>query len=262
MKQLALPIDTPNMRPILPFLVLFYGLFLLSGLKAEEAGTVTDPALIKVLDEYIESRGGQARLVQVASLTYTGAIFEGDKKVFEIVNVQKQPNMSRVVLEQGNMRMVIGYDGIRAWVRRELDGQRLPRMELGLEERDVVIREADFIDPLIHYKRSGYTYTLLNDARVQGTPCYVVEVQRPNMPGKEVFYLEKETGTLLKRVVTFPSDSGEKVISSLYSDYRFVEGIPIAYEVRTRSGDGEEQVILWDSVIPNKGVFDSYFSDR
>lgn len=250
------------MRPTILCFVLFCGFFHLSDLRAEDENPITDPALLEILENYVESRGGQARIAQLTSLTFTGKIYENEKVIFDVVNVQKQPNKSRLVLEQGLQRMTIGYDGIRAWMRREVDGQRLPRMELPLEQRDVAIREADFIDPLINYKQSGYEYTLLPDSAVNGFSCYVVEVKRVNMPGSERFYLDKDNYTLLKRIVSFPSDKGEMKITSLYGDYRQVAGIPIAYEIRTQAEGQREQVIIWDSVIPNKGVFDSYFSDR
>lgn len=232
-------------------------LLCLSPLQAQ----VTDPKLQKIIEDYIEARGGHARIDELRSLTYKGKLYDEGEFVADVVIVQKQPNMTRLSMQQGARKITMAYDGERTWMRKFHEGAPARGTVIDPEQSQNLVRESDFIDPLVSSAGANHTYKLVGEEELAGIPTYVVEVRRQGLPGYERFYIGQDDHILRKRSVTYPDGDAQKNVESIYGDYENINGVSVARKTTTWIDGERQQVLEWETIEPNRGVFDSYFKE-
>ncbi len=221
---------------------------------------VSDPQLREILQGYVEQRGGRYTIQDLNSLRWEGSLSQNGQHVTDVIVIQKRPHMIRLVMQQAQRKVTLGYDGTTCWMRTAQNGHLLESTVLEGMEAANLIRECDLIDPLVSYRDSSYTYQLLEEQTLNGTEAYVIEVTRPKLPGSERYYLSKDDLKLLQRTVDAPNNKGEtEETTSIFEDYRSVKGVLLPYTILTQVNKNTHQSLRWNSIEPNAGVFDYYF---
>jgi zinc protease len=183
------------------------GLAILRGIKsikAVTATTMTSP----------EPRGPGSNAVEAETTTYL-----------------QYPNHVRVETKAPQGVQIQVYDGERGWVRDPGGVHDVP--EAALQDMAVSLKR-DTVTALLAAERGELTARLLPDVKdTDGTIRHVLELSSPSLEPL-VLYVDARTSLITGQayVVRAP---GQPLIEELFSDYRAVDGVNVAFTAEVRA---------------------------
>ena len=131
---------------------------------------------------------------------------------------------------------------------------------LDKENLTEVIRDAYFLPPYIDYQSNDYEIRALPDESLSNRENYVIEAKYKNIDAIDKFYIDKENYTLSQRVLNKQLTNGEsETVTTIYGKYEPVDGVLMPFRAITKQNQKTLAVIDWTRIIPNQGIFDSYF---
>ncbi len=188
----------------------------------------------EIVAKHVEALGGRENLEAIHSLKLTGTLSRGPFET-RFTLYFKRPNLVRNEIEMRGQTMVQAYDGQAAWgilpFRSETTPRTLPeRMAQGLIER------ADFAGPLVNYRARGHQVMLIGKEDFEGTEVYKLQITTKG--GRTLFsYLDAEHFIEIKRVTRGTAPDGtEFEVTTLFSDYKPVNGVMLAHVIETQGG--------------------------
>lgn len=229
------------------------GLFLLTSLSSPGlAQSAKD-----ILDKMIEAQGGKANLAKIEDTTMSGTLemvsmgLNGSLTFF-----QKEPNKMRMDMEFMGMVMTQAYDGEIAW---GVDPNTGSVQEMPEEQARDTKRMALGNDALLHPEKHGITYTYKGKESIEGQDYHVLE-QAFEDGFITTMYIDAKTYLVHKAKSRTPNQMGAEVDQEVFmTDYKKVDGIMIAHEMRIIQ-DGEEFLtMVFTEVAFNAGLEDSFF---
>lgn len=160
--------------------------------------------------------------------------------------------------ENGDMRTEIIIPGFgtemqgvkdgTVWANSAITGPRL----LEGDEAKEMLRQADFYSDL-EYKTQFTSREFLGTEEVDGRECKKVRVTRAGEQNPETRWYDAESGLLVKQMSKTATQMGEIEGTTMFSDYRDVEGTPglkVPFKT-TVSAMGMQQVITIKSIEIN-----------
>ena len=135
-----------------------------------------------------------------------------------------------------------GTDGTHAWEVSAITG---PRLLEGAEKQETLLEAA--FDADLRPERTYAKMETLRIEPVQGRPAYVVQLTPRGGGAPRTSYYDKESGRLVKFVITSVRDMGTVRAESTVEDYRPEGALLLPHKV-TLSALGMEQILIFDSL--------------
>jgi hypothetical protein len=211
-------------------------------LAASLAGAHGPPATLtadEVVERSVAARGGLDRWRQVGTMVWSGHIESARAPVpgmqFELE--QKRPNKTRLQLTALGSRSVRVFDGAHGWKTRPGRGKAEAEPYSPQEWRSAQIGHG--IDgPLLDHAARGNSVTLEGVDDLAGHSAYHLVVHLAKGGTEDVWV---DTGTFLEvrydRMADGQAGTPRRV-STLYGDYRTVEGLQLPFLISTGAGPG------------------------
>jgi hypothetical protein len=198
------------------------------------AAAEQDPAA-QLVDKVIAAKGGLDTLRAIRSITAVtrAALTTPNGRVeAETTTYLQYPNRMRVETTLPAGTIVQTYDGSRAWVKDPSGTHEVPGRMIGdLEatfKRDTVAALLAAHDGSVHAR-------LLPNAKDEaGTIRHAIELSGPGLEPM-VLYVDPET-YLVARQSYVAGRPGQPLIEELFTDYRTVDGLQIAFTAKVRQG--------------------------
>ncbi len=228
-------------------------LFLFSTL----ASPVTGQTAEDILDKMIEAQGGKAALEKIKDTTLAGTMDIIQMGMSgSLTYYQKEPNKMRMDMEFMGMTMTQAYDGENAW---GINPQTGAIEDLPEDQAKEMKRQALGNDSVLHPEKYGITYVYKGTETIEGKEYYVLE-QTFEDGFTMTLYIDTATGLLYKSKSKGTSIMGMEVDQEVFvSDYKKVDGLMMAHEMRIIQ-DGEEAIAMtFTDVKFNSGLEDSLF---
>lgn len=189
------------------------------------------PQAAAIIEKYIEATGGRAAIEKLQTQVLTGTIEIVGKNVTGVATVYRAaPNKALSIVEFAGLgKMEEGTDGVVAWSRSAMAG---PRLKEG-GEKAFTIRGANFHGDL-NWRDLYQAEENVAVETAEGRSCYKI-VLAPKDAGEPIVrYYDRESGLLVKILMTMKSPQGEVTIESLPSDYRRVGELLIPHKILQR----------------------------
>lgn len=184
----------------------------------------------KILQRWMKAIGGEKRLKRVQQAEYRGQVeFPNTPPIELTIRVASGVGV-RSEMKLPNGVLVSGSDGRRGWREHPLLGGAV----LATAEAQVMLRETDPRWPL-HVKQHFTRRRALPEQEVEGRRLQVLELSAAEGP-PELWYFDPATGHRVRRERTNFDGARE---TTLYSDFREVDGLVEAWKVVARSGGTE-----------------------
>jgi hypothetical protein len=145
------------------------------------------------------------------------------------------------------MTAINAFDGEIGWTVMPFLGKTEPE-EMAEDQLKQVKEMADFEGPLVNYEEKGHTVELLGTEEVDGTPAYKLRVNKANGDVIDLF-IDQEYFIEFKQETTQEVQGNEIKVSTVYGDYKEVDGLLLAHSMEMSFGDNPaQQVITLNSV--------------
>lgn len=221
-------------------------------LTAAVAAAADLPKAETILDRYIEVTGGRAAYDKVHS-----EIEHGSMTINGItgtaVTYKAAPDKVLMEIEfQGIGKMLDGSNGTVAWSSSALQG---PHVKDG-EEKDTALLMARF-DGDVNWRDLYTKAETVGTEDVDGKTCYKI-VMTPKAGKPMTRFYDKESGLLVKAIVTAKSAMGEVTVESTLDDYRKDGDILRAHKT-TNKAMGQQFSVTVDKVEYNPDIPASKF---
>ena len=214
----------------------------------------------KIVDRYVEARGGAERLRKLHSVVYRGEYREGGEVMPNAAMAIQRPFFKLVGdPAKPNPEFAEGYDG-SAW---EFYG------DPGIVLRTVGAASAasrhglEIDGPLADYEAKGSTVTLMGEEKVGDRDAYRLRVRM--MDGFEQDELiDSENWHLVAERKVAPIHAFGKAVASeeRFFDYRPVEGVLFAFSTREveRASGRVLNEMRWNSITVDEAIASAAFS--
>jgi zinc protease len=193
------------------------------------------PAAKQLLDLAIKGKGGLAALRGIRSVT---VVADADMTMPEgvvagqTITYLEYPNRVRVETKLPKLSLVQVYDGKNGWVKdpagvHDVQPPAVREMEAGLQ-RDTIAILLAAVDGTVRARA-------LPDVKdAEGRRQRVLELSSPGLDPM-VMYLDPDTGLIAKQAYIV-GGPGRPLVEELFSNYRVVDGVQIAFGASVRRG--------------------------
>lgn len=197
----------------------FYG----NPVKAMEAPS--NLTGMDIISNYVKAIGGKENLLKVNDITTKmGMSMQGMN--IEITNKQKAPNKMYVETKVGaNVMSTQVCNGIKAMVKSQMGNQEVS----GADLKDMLVQAT--INSELFLDKMGISVELKGSEDVEGQPAWKVQMNMPSGKNMVDFY-DQKSGLKVKSV----APRGQMSVTTLYSDYREVEGVLFPYRIKQSAG--------------------------
>ena len=216
----------------------------------------------EVLAKYFVNTGGLDKWKSLKSRTMTGKAFFGQD--FPMTVYEKAPNKQKTVVNvQGTELMINVYDGTDAWMLNPLQGGKDPVKLDDEQAKDV--KDEEFEDEFIDYKKKGHEVTLEGTEEIDGVKCFKLKlVKNKNNPKEditELHYFDSENFVPIMQAsyVRSGPQKGTEVKSYL-SDYQDVSGLMFPFSIEQKINGQSLSKITIEKITLNDIADDSIFA--
>jgi outer membrane lipoprotein-sorting protein len=193
-----------------------------------------DLSLQEVIKKNGDALGGAEAIngIQTLKITATISVDAPDEKMSGQISMSsKRPNMYRVENLFAGMQMIMGNDGMNAWLIDPSEGSLRPKKvdDSGPSGASIFTsaRISDLIGSLSGYALNGSALELLGIETLDGSNAWKVKVTPPTgVP--MTYYLDAATFLPFKRTMGRRSEI-------LFSDYREVGGVMFAHKIDVKT---------------------------
>lgn len=216
----------------------------------------------EILSKYFESTGGLDKWRALKSRTMVGKAFFGQE--FPMTVYEKAPNKQKTVVNvQGTEIIMNVYDGKDAWMLNPLQGGKEPVKLDDEQAKDV--KDEEFEDDFIDYKKKGHEVTLEGMEEVDGVKCHKIKlVRNKNNPKEditEIYYFDSENYVPIVQssfIRSGPQKGTE--VKSYLSDYQEVNGLMFPFSMEQKVNGQTASKITIEKITLNDITDDSIFA--
>lgn len=182
------------------------------------------------IGQYVETaQGGKNAIKAIQRREYQGKIAIGDN-AYKLSVIERRPNViDRTLMLNGEHATASLSDGV---VQRSGELGLAPEWR-SIEDR--LLSDFDFDTPLVDWSRKGNKFSMEGMEKADGALNWRL-VQAKTDGGKRVFLIDSHTG-LIERLRIYDK-AGKLVVALDYSDFKDVEGVPVAHRIDYRDADG------------------------
>jgi hypothetical protein len=207
------------------------------------------PKAETLLDKYIEATGGKAVYEKNRNQMMTGTMdFAGMGMKGTVIGYRAAPDKAYAEINLGGVgKIQEGSNGTVAWSLSAIQG---PHVKAG-EEKVSALQLARY-DAEVHWRDVYKSVQTAGVETVDGKECYKV-VLTPKEGSPSTRFYDKESGLMIKMVMTLKSPMGEVTVEALAADYR-KEGDVLVPHRMTQKTMGQEFTMTIDSVKYNVDI--------
>lgn len=235
---------------------------LLTALAVIGCISVQAQTVDEILSKYFTNTGGVEKWKGLTSITRTGKAFFGQE--FPMTIYEKAPNKQKTVVNvQGTDIILNVYDGKDAWQLNPLQGGKEPAKLDDEQAKDV--KDEEFEDDFIDYKKKGHEVTLEGTEEIDGVKCYKVKlVRNKNNPKEDItefHYFDSENFVPIMQS-TFIRSGPQKgtEIKSYLSDYQEVNGLMFPFSLEQKLNGQSVSKMTLEKITVNDITDDSIFA--
>jgi hypothetical protein len=190
-----------------------------------------------MLDKAIAAKGGLDKLRAVKTIVVkqmlTSPDSQGVNRIETTAYIQYPDKFRTETAAPGGGVNVQGFDGSAVWAKDARGTHQLP--EAVARDARTTLRR-DPIALLIAAADGAVTPRVLPDVKdAKGTLRHALELTAPDL-SPIVLLIDPQTSRIDK--MTFVADApGRPIVEDVFSDYRAVEGVQIAFEASRRNGE-------------------------
>ncbi len=216
-----------------------------------DAAIPSDMTAEKVIENYINAIGGEARLSEITDLVIKMSA-EMQGMTIEMESNQKAPGKILLTTSMGgNVLQKQVFDGERGMVsamgqNMELSGKQLSDMKMQAK-----------LNLEMEYKSLGFGLKLLDPDNIDGKPVYKVQITSPEGTVKTEFF-DVTTGLKVRTVSSQDTQMGPMTITVNYGDYREVANVKFPFAITQQMGPQAIDLKVL-SVELNSGISDDLF---
>lgn len=194
----------------------------------------TGPSARGLLAKVINAKGGLETLRGVRTITATtratGLGANARQGTLETTTYLEYPNRVRVESRSDGSTIVQGYDGTQAWVKDPSGTSDVP--EQRVRELAANLRRDTIAALLAGFDMTIRTRTLFDSKDESGKLRYAVEFSGDALEPM-VLYIDPESHLVVKQTYV-AGGRGGALVEELFSDYRPVNGVQIAFSTTVR----------------------------
>lgn len=189
------------------------------------------PSATEIVEKYVKAIGGRDAFKKRTSSHQTAAVELSPMGVKGTVETFQRSD-DRLLVKMnlaGIGEILTGYDGTNGWTVNPIQGNRvLAGKELLQMKRTAMFSRELAFDKL--YK----TLNVRGAENVGDRKTYVVVGASEGLPD-DVYYFDAETGLLLRTDTVTVAAEGEQSVTTIYEDYREVEGTKMPFKSRAKT---------------------------
>ncbi|HAV12911.1 MAG TPA: hypothetical protein DCX06_05385 [Opitutae bacterium] len=209
----------------------------------------------RALQRFTEAYGGGRDADALTSISIEG-VQEQEGKVYDFLLRKKRPNSIRYRMTYAGHSVVAAYDGTTGWMQSEEDGKLITR-KLSRVEVKQLKQEAAFEGPLFrHLERRSNSVEMTGRERIDGKDTFVFTTE--DSDGNQARYYLGSRDSLILKMERLAAD-GSVTMTTLYRDYREVEGYPFAFEIESSIANKVVSSVKIHSISVNSGLLSFYF---
>jgi hypothetical protein len=226
---------------VLPLLLVV----LLPALAAAPADDAWTPA--KLVDRVSAARGGKAKMAAIQSVRFTGTGQSGGFKL-AMRQLLARPGLVRDENTIQGLTQVTAWDGATGWTVNPFAGRRTAdRMDP--EDAKSLVLEAELEGPLLGAAAKGLPMTWRGTVDVEGSPAYLVRVERPAGDVQDV-YVDPDSFLEIKVVTRMMIHGVMSESETAFGDYEPIKGVlfplEVAYGAKNHAQEGFR--VTWSKV--------------
>lgn len=199
-----------------------------------EANTVNytySPELKEITDAYLEANGGLEAYRKTISMYVEGS-YETNNSTFQIRIIKANPNRQANFIANDQFRQLTLFDGNRITISTNLSEPPT----LTKEEARELFRDAPIFDILFRQIIQQGPITLEGSKTIDGIACTVLSIPlEENLTAH--FYLDSDYLIVKKDTIRTKPDGTTSTTTIHFSDYKRLEGIPVAMTQATTTDD-------------------------
>jgi outer membrane lipoprotein-sorting protein len=214
------------------------------------AQTVTAQTADDIIEKHLAAMGGRAALEKITSRTMAGTVTvstPGGDVSGPIEVIAQAPNKSRTLIRLdlsslGAGQMVVDqrFDGTAGYVLDTLQGNRdLSGSQLEAMKNNV------FPSPYLKYKEAGTTVELSGKQKLGDREAYLL-ILKPKSGPVARQYIDADSYLAVRSVikVDVPQIGGELEQTTELLDYREVDGVKVAFQIKTLSAVQTATIVI------------------
>jgi outer membrane lipoprotein-sorting protein len=231
------------------------------------AGAAHAQTADELVAKNLKAKGGLDNLKAVQGMKITGRVTlpgagGGGGMEIPMSIVTKRPNRFRQESEFNGQKIVVGFDGTKAWMVNPMMGQGAQAIEG--DRLEVVKQQADLDGPLVDYKAKGTTIEVQGVETVDGKQVNKLKVT-PKSGRPVTLYLDAATGLEYKTVMEAPADAAgpgapAATLESIFSNYQTVGKLTMPHTIQQRANGQVLQINIDKIELSPASVDDSLFA--
>lgn len=217
-----------------------------------------EPTASQVRRRAVEARGDQFLL---RALHMEGAMLYPDRS-YQVELTYRYPQRMRLklILPDDSGSWLLGYDGEEAWKQTRTFGA-VPDPEILQGDLGATIASEARLPGIVReLSESALNAQLLEKTQVGPWSCYGLLFEHPTLEALELYFDDEHF--FLRQVVrpeAFHSGTRKRIVT-LYEDYRYVDGLWLAFSERSLVGGAPLSEMRFESIELVQGVLSSYFA--
>jgi outer membrane lipoprotein-sorting protein len=231
------------------------------------AGAAHAQTADELVAKNLKANGGIDALKAVQGMKITGRVTlpaagGGGGMEIPMTIVTKRPNRFRQESEFNGQKIVVAFDGTKAWMINPMLGQA-GVMPIEGDRLEVVKQQADLDGPLVDYKTKGTTIEVQGLETIDGKQAHKLKVT-PKTGRSITLYLDAETGLEAKTVMQAPADAAgpgapAATLESVFSNYQKVGSLTMPHTIQQKA-NGQVLQINIDKIELSPAADDSLFA--
>jgi outer membrane lipoprotein-sorting protein len=231
------------------------------------AGAAQAQTADELVAKNLKAKGGVDALKAVQGMKITGRVTlpgagGGGGMEIPMTILTKRPNRFRQESEFNGQKIVVAFDGTKAWMINPMMGQAGAQQITG-DRLEMVKQQADLDGPLVDYKAKGTIIEVLGADTVDGKKAFKLKVT-PKTGRPVTLFLDAETGLEAKTVMQAPADAAgpgapAATLESVFSNYQPVGNLTMPHTIQQKA-NGQVLQINIDKIELSPGADDSLFA--
>lgn len=204
---------------------------------------------------------GQDKLAKITTIRVTMKMAEGGMEAL-ITMSQKYPNSMRMETEFQGTKIIYAVDGQNGWMINPASGSLEPQDMPAEVLNDYIDNTGTFLNwknPFFNWKEKGNKIELVGKEDMNGTPVYNIKI---TFADNQVYnyFVDAAKFLVLKEKDTETMQGQEVTEEDIYSDFREIDGVLIAFKVEVSLNGQSGQSVTVDKCEFNIPLDDALFT--
>lgn len=209
----------------------------------------------EIIAKNIEAQGGRKKLDAIKTIKMTGKNMVGGGMELPISLEIKSPDKIRVDFTFQGMTGTQAYDGKIGWFVMPFMGRTEPE-KMPPDQVEAVQEQADFMGPLVDYKKKGHQVELVGKDEVEGSEAYKLKVTKKN-GDVEYHFLDAEYFLTIQTKGKREFQGTEMEYEVSYSDFKEVGGVIFPHSINQGAMMG---TMVIEKIEINSAISDERFA--